>query len=136
MSLRFSSLSRGAGGPQVCMLPLLSPVHEDYMEESSKSPTQVSTRDISMLNNSPRHPEISIECRVAHTFQGLVRAEARGTKERDSGWQVHSAVKAPLFTSQTNSGCHSVSVIGPSDSRDTQSLFLTVLRSAEAAIWT
>lgn len=31
---------------------------------------------ISMLNNSLRHPKISVECRDTHTFQGLARAEA------------------------------------------------------------
>lgn len=65
-----------------------------------------------MLNNSPRHPRISGKCRDTHTFPGLARDEASGTgacvcarqcwtKERDIYWQVHLAVKAPLFNFQT-----------------------------------
>lgn len=59
------------------------PVHGDYIEGRSKSFMHVSLCDISMLNNSQRHPKISVECRVTHTFQGLacVRAirQKRGT---------------------------------------------------------
>lgn len=74
MPLLFSFLSWGLGDLRSSRrLRSLrdKPVHEDYMEECSKGFMHVPLRDISMLNNSPRHPKISVECRVTHTFQGL-----------------------------------------------------------------
>lgn len=65
MPLLFSFLSLGLGDRGPYIASALSsqdkPVHEDYMEERSKCFMHVSLRDISMLNNSPWHPKISIE---------------------------------------------------------------------------
>lgn len=95
------------------------------MEERSKCFMHVALREISMLNNSPWHPKISTECCVTHTFEGLagavtwlcvcvcVCARQPWTKERDIYWQVHLAVKAPLFNSQTAPPCAQSTTASP-----------------------
>lgn len=118
----FSFLSRGLREPRSSRrLPSFrgKPVHEDYMEGCSKSSMHVSLRDISMLNNSPRHLQDKrwVPCYThlsrINSSRGIMTGSSvrvyvcvcvRDGVEQKRGtfcWQVHLAVKAPLFNSQT-----------------------------------